>query len=175
MEKCDVYQFLVTVQDRLSRELGSRKSEIVADVRDNTPKGGEAEGHFMKRRLEKRLRECFGDEKGHLVIEGVESHGVTQFKHPFFGNKPAPDFVFNDPRRFALVGEVKYGRISLRAFATGIGQAISYMQSSKRESTCYEYGYLLFFNTAGGYKLSPQEQDFQRRLWDQHNLFVQVL
>jgi hypothetical protein len=133
MEKPEVYHFLVKLGDRLSARLSPRRDEIVSAV----GKGGEPEGRFMKLFLADSLREFFEDRSDSLVIEGINSKGKTQFKISFFGSKPGPDLVFNHPHLFTFVGEVKFGPMRLREFATGIGQVIAYIESSRLEKTTY--------------------------------------
>lgn len=155
----------------LKKTIGINKKFIVSQIRFDTPPKGESEGRFIKDFLSERLQNVF---KNKIVIEGVNSKGRTQFKLPFFKAKPAPDFIIEEP--FCVIGEVKYCKLSTRKVGTAIGQILLYLVSSKEESTKYDYGCVIFFDTSIKLnKLQEKEVSFIEHLWKNENIFLIII
>jgi len=171
MNKQEVYNFLNSISAYLKDNMQSQKDTIVMKVRKATLKGGEPENYFIKLSLAPLLIKFFKQKSKGLIIEGINSRGQTQFKNYFFSSRPAPDFRFKEPLPFNLVGENKYCKLQLRSIATGLGQLITYIESSKNESEPSQYGYLNFFNTGVSKELSTQENNFIKLLWERENIF----
>jgi hypothetical protein len=175
MNKQDVYDFLNNTSIYLKNNLQPQKEKIVMKVKEAVPKGGEPEGYFIKNFLAHLLSEFFKQKSEGLIIEGINSKGQTQFKNYFFNSRPAPDFRFKKSLPFNLVGEFKYCKLQLRSIAIGVGQLMTYIESSKIESEPSQYGYLIFFNTGVSKELSTQENNFIRLLWEQENIFITII
>lgn len=167
MSKDSVGNHLGTLKTALTSSLGPDKESILRRVKAAVAQGGEAEGKFVKLFLSEVLHRVFGDG---VVIEGMDSMGRTQFKRTFFGAKPAPDFVIE---RLSIVGEVKFAPLTSGRLATAIGQVLVYVAASKMESVQYEYGCLLYFDTAANsVRLTQEETDFARRLWQNDGIYL---
>jgi len=175
MHKQKIYHQLNNLGLYLKENLLPKKEDIVKKVRGATPKNGESEGYFIKLFLAPLLREFIKENLEGLIIEGINSKGQTQFKKEFFGSKPAPDFRFTTPLPFNLVGEVKYGKLRLRSFATALGQLIVYLESSKNETEQSQYGYLIFFNTEESKELTEREKEFINLMWKRENMFITII
>jgi hypothetical protein len=175
MNKQEVYNFLNNLSVYLEDNLQPQKEVIVAKVKEATPPGGEPEGNFIKLFLAPLLRNFCKHKFEGLIIEGINSKGRTQFKNYFFGSRPAPDFRFKEPLPLSLVGEAKYCKLQLRSLAIGLGQLITYIESSNNELEPSQYGYLIFFNTGVSKKLSRQENNFIKLLWEQENIFITII
>ena len=76
---------------------------------------------------------------------------------------------------FNLVGEVKYGKLRLRSFATALGQLIVYLESSKNETEQSQYGCLIFFNTEESKEPTEREKEFINLMWERENIFITII
>lgn len=169
--KQEVEQKLSQLTEELRKNLGGRKATIIKDVRANTPKGREQEGTFRKRFLVPVLENVFADDG--LIVEGIGSQGLTQFKNNFFGGKPAVDFIVSKP---GIVGEVKYQPLSPSNFGGAVGQALVYLISSKQEEAKFPYGAVIFFTTRPEITTpTSTERQFIQLLWERDNIFVIVI
>ncbi len=161
-----------------------RRIKIIRKVNREAPKGVEKEGFFIKRFLDRALRDYFKNRRIEVIMEGVNSEGRTQFRDKFFGSKPAPDFLFEidkQPRLFSTrhllsfplntVGEVKYDKLTFRSFVTGLGQIIGYLNTGKK----FDYGYYIFFNTDIDKPVTDRERKFLDELWEKENIFVVII
>ena len=164
-----------------------RKVKIIRKIEKETPKGGEKEGIFVKSFLCRVLFNYFRNSSIEVIIEGVNSEGRTQFKNKFLNSKPAVDFLF-EKRPSGLfpvshtilfpletVGEVKYGDLNFRSFATGLGQIIGYLKASQFEASPKIYGYYIFFNTDGDKTITENDKKFLEELWEKENIFVVII
>ncbi len=172
MDKQDIYQKLNNISLCLIENSLPKKESIVKKIREETPKGCEPEGRFIKIILAPLLKKFFKENSGGLIIEGVKSRGQTQFKNYFFSSMPAPDFRF---KQLDIVGEVKYDKLRLRPFAIALGQLITYIESSKNEIVQSQYGYLIFFNIEKSKEPTEQEKKFINLLWKRDNIFITII
>jgi hypothetical protein len=166
---------------------GEKKAKIIGKIEKETPKGGEKESIFVKSFLCRVLFNYFRDSSIEVIIEGVNSEGRTQFRSKFFNSKPAVDFLF-EKRPLGLlpvshtilfpletVGEVKYGNLNFRSFATGLGQIIGYLKASQFEAAPKIYGYYIFFNTDVDKTITENDKKFLEELWENENIFVVII
>lgn len=188
-EKLRTQKKFRALENFLRMNLGGpkRKPQIIKRVDKKTPKGGNKEGNFVKLYLTHFLVKYFQEHSIEVIVEGVNSSGATQFKNKFFGSKPAIDFLFKSeglslfpaphiiPFPLDTVGEVKYGSLSFRSFATGLGQIIGYLKASQFEASPKIYGYYIFFNTDVGKTVTENDKKFLEELWDKENIFVVII
>lgn len=161
----------------------ARKNIIIATINRKHKVSGEKEGLFIKHFLAPKLLQYFKQYPIEIYIEGVNSKGETQLKNRFFGSKPAFDFSFSSPTTLfstpdfplGTVGEVKYDKLTFRAFITGLGQVIGYRQAANAEGKHKSYGYYIFFNTELDKTLTENEKNFLKELWGKENIFVLVI
>jgi aspartate/methionine/tyrosine aminotransferase len=73
------------------------------------------------------------------------------------------------------VGEVKYGNLNFRSFATGLGQIIGYLKASQFEAVPKIYGYYIFFNTDVDKTITENDKKFLEELWENENIFVVII
>ncbi len=171
MTKTDVDKKLRLLREVILDRLGQNKREIIENVRNSTPKGGEQEGVFSKTYLAPLFRDLFKEDN--CVVEGIDSRGLTQFKSAFFNAKPAPDFIVI---KLGIVGEIKYEKLMPRLLATAIGQALLYMESSKQEKPSFPYGMVIYFAVQPDItQLRPSEEAFINSLWEKHNMFIIIV
>jgi len=170
IEKSETYKQLLGLQTSLKGTIGDNKNVIIKQVKLALISGGEAEGLFTKMFLLPIIQKIFPNS----IVEGVNSAGKTQFKHTFFGAKPAPDFIIEEPAK--IVGEVKYDFFATRSVATAIGQILLYLEASKAESQQYDYGCIIFFDTSLKFKEQKKEEShFIEHLWTNENIFLIII
>jgi hypothetical protein len=184
-EKLRAQKKFEKLKNFLCSNLGSRnrKFNIIKKVDKNTSKSGEKEGNFVKLFLTPTLVKYFRNYPLRIIIEGANSKGETQLKNNFFGSKPAFDFSFKSetnlfstsPFPLDTVGEVKYGNLNFRAFATGLGQIIGYLKASQFEANPKRYGYYIFFNTDLDKAITENDKKFLEEIWERENVFVVII
>ena len=185
-EKLSAQKKFKKLENFLHSSLGGqkRKLKIIKEVDKETPRGGEKEGNFIKFFLGPVLIKYFNTYPSvKVIIEGMNSGGGTQLKSEFFGSMPAFDFSFkSEANLFAVspflldtVGEVKYGKLTFRPFATGLGQIIGYLQASKLGESPKTYGYYIFFNTDIAKSITEKDKEFLEELWERENVFVVII
>lgn len=119
------------------------------------------------------------------IIEGDRKQTKTKSEQMIFGTNPSADFLFisQEPTLFKssvpfpidTVGELKYDKLNFRAFVTGLGQLIGYLNINKFHGNIYRYGFYIFFNIDLGREVTSAEDNFLQDLWERENIFVCII
>jgi|GEM_PF-4090002 len=177
-EKKEVEKHLMEFESVLKKRLSCQRKNIVEkidEIREGNKHRGrkrtEAESIFMKKYLNNLIKETFND---NVIIEGYNKEKPTQFKEVFFGSKPAPDFIIEEPAK--VVCEVKYSPLTTMKTATAVGQCLLYMAAKKDVTQKFYYGCIVFFDKSLKFEgLQPVESNFKDYLWDELNIFLIIL
>lgn len=170
-QKTSAYGCFKELENIIKTELGSKKEEIMQQVKLNTPAGGEPEGTFTKMFLSTAIKTVFPDD----IIEGMDSMSKLHFTELFFGSGADIDFLVNKPAK--ICGEVKYTRLSKQSLGVDTGKLIMLMSTGKTYRIQFQYGCQIFFDTGSAKAniLNNEEEIFIRRLWERENIYLIII